>query len=105
MASKFTGDDIAFIYPYLETGLQGRFINGELVEAQAVEIVAQRLNNGVKELRFVKAEPFDVTWTKDVANDTYMVADLLIMDKHERKSVYVTNRFFSEGKWCPITMG
>ena len=41
-AGMYTGDNITFIYPDLQTGLQGRFVKGELVEAHAVEIVAER---------------------------------------------------------------
>ena len=93
-SGTFTGDNIVFIYPDLLTGLQGRFRNGELEEAQAVKIVAHRLNNGVQELRFVKTKPKYVTWTRDVANDTYIGAHPLIMDPHERRSVYATT---SEG--------
>ena len=51
---RFTGDNITFIYPDMETGLQGKFVNGELVEACSVEIVAERWNNGLKELSFVE---------------------------------------------------
>ena len=58
-AGRFTGDNIAFIYPDLQTGLQGTFVNGELVETTAVEIVAERWNNGVKELSFGKGKPFN----------------------------------------------
>ena len=54
---RFTGDNITFIYPDLETGLQGKFVNGELVDASAVKIVAERWINDLKELSFVKAEP------------------------------------------------
>jgi histone-lysine N-methyltransferase SETD7 len=85
---RFTGDNITFIYPDLETGLQGKFVNGELVEAHAVEIVAERWMNGLKELSFVEAEPIDVLWKRDVANATYIGANPMIMDPHEEKSVY-----------------
>ena len=85
----FTGLDITYIYPDLETGLRGHFVNGELVEAIAVEIVAHRMSNGVKELKFKEAEPYHVTWTRDVSNDTYIGAHPKIMEPHERKSVYV----------------
>ena len=87
----FTGDNIAFIYPDLKTGLRGKFINGELVEATAVEIVAHRIRNGVKELKFKEAEPFNVVWTRDVSNETHIGAHPKITEPHERKSVYVAN--------------
>ena len=45
----------------------------------------------MKELRFEKARPFNVNWNRDVADDSYMGAHPLIMDPHERKSVYIAN--------------
>ena len=89
-AGKFTGDDIAYIYPDLETGLRGRFINGQLVGAIAVEVVAYRMNTGVLELRFAEAEPLHVTWARDVSTDTYIGAHPKITEPHERKSVYAS---------------
>ena len=84
-----TGDNITFIYPDLETRLQRRFLKGELVEAHAVEIVAIRWHNGLKELIFEKARPFNVNWNRDVADDSYFGAHLMIMDPHQRKSAYM----------------
>ena len=48
----FSGDNIVFIYPDLETGLKGIFENGQLVEAVEVNVIAERCNKGVKELQF-----------------------------------------------------
>ena len=90
-AGMFTGDNITFIYPDLQTGLQGRFLKGELVEAKTVEIVSERSHNGLKELRFEKARPFNVIWNRDMADDSYIGAHQLIMDPHERKSVYIAD--------------
>ena len=87
----FTGDNIAFIYPDLKTGLYGKFRNGELVEATAVNIVAHRMKNGVKELRFKEAEPFHVVWTRDVSNETCIGTHPKVTEPHERKSVYVAS--------------
>ena len=89
MSNPVPGDNIAYIYPDLETGILGTFEKGELVLGYAVEIVAYRINEGIKELKFERAKPFHVTWTKDVANDTYIGAHPLITEPHERKSVYV----------------
>ena len=48
---KFTGEEITYIYPDLLTGLHGKFRDGEVVEARAVDIVAERCQQGVKEIR------------------------------------------------------
>ena len=46
---------ITFIYPYFLMGLRGTFYKGVLQTATAVDLAAERCNNGVKE---VKIEPF-----------------------------------------------
>ena len=48
---KFTGEEITYIYADLLTGLHGKFRDGEVVEARAVDIVAERCQQGVKEIR------------------------------------------------------
>ena len=48
---RFTGEEITYIYPDLLTGLHGKFLNGEVVEARAVDIVAERCDQGVKQIK------------------------------------------------------
>ena len=88
---KFTGDNITFIYPDFTTGLQGQFVDGELVAGQAVDIVAERCQNGMKQLRFVETKPYNFTWIRDETNATYIGAHPKIIDPHEMKSVYIGN--------------
>ena len=48
---RFTGEEVTYIYPDLLTGLQGKFLNGEVVEARAVDIVAERCHQGMKQIK------------------------------------------------------
>ena len=55
--SKFfltLGDSIAFIYPDFELALKGTFLNGTMMAAKPVKIVAERCKNGIKQLKFAK---------------------------------------------------
>ena len=97
----FTGDNITFIYPDFLTGLRGYFKDGVLVAATAVDIVAERCNAGVKELR-IEAAQYDseVVWEKDETSLRYIGKNRKVMDAYERKSVYVkksTNPVAFEG--------
>lgn len=108
---QFTGSDITFVYQDLLTGLTGSFVNGVLQWAHAVDVVAERCNNGIKELRFEPAmHSPDITWTKHEPNETYIGQHPTVMDPYEEKSIYFAessiptaehglfaNRIFSPG--------
>ena len=59
---KFTGDEITYIYPDLLTGLHGKFVNGEIQEARAVDIVAQRCQKGIKEIKLKLSTRDNTIW-------------------------------------------
>ncbi len=50
----FLGDNVAFIFPDLETALVGRFENGRMLSGRPTRIVAERCKHGMKELKFAK---------------------------------------------------
>ena len=86
----FTGDNITFIYPDFLTGLRGSFVHGVLHNATAVDVVAERCNNGVKELKIVHAKHNkDIIWEKEDTNLSFIGKNRKVMDPYERKSVYV----------------
>ena len=69
---------------------RGRFENGELVEAKSVNILAQRCRNGMKELMIrPSTHAADVKWIREEADRWHITKHALVMDPHERKSVYV----------------
>ena len=98
---EFTGDDISFIYPDFLTGLRGTFVGGVLQNASAVDVVAERCNNGVKELRLKPAKyGKGVIWEKEEMVFSHFGKTRQVMDPHERKSVYIgksTNPNANEG--------
>ena len=56
-----------FVYPDLLTGLLGEFYNSELVKARAVDITAERCNNGIKELKVRRSKhDSNIEWFKEV---------------------------------------
>ena len=59
---KFTGDEITFLYPDLLTGLHGKFVDGEVLEARAVDVVAERCRQGIKEIRLRLNTRDDTLW-------------------------------------------
>ena len=87
----FTGDNIAFIYPDFSTGLRGTFVRGVLHNATAVDVVAERCYEGIKEIRMKPSEyEEEVIWEKEETNVTNIGKNRKVMDPYERKSVYVT---------------
>ena len=98
---KFSGKNITFIYPDFLTGLRGTFEEGVMRYATAVDVVAERCNNGVKELKLEHSKHnSDVIW-ENTGNTLYQYGkNPRVMDPQERKSVYVgqsTNPRANEG--------
>ena len=84
---RFTGDDIAYIYPDMELAIVGRFKNGLLVAGRESKVIGVRCNRGIMEVDF--AEPRGPVYHYEPAtNETYgdqpMLADPLDM-----KYIYV----------------
>ena len=98
-SGSFSGDNIIFIYPDFLTGIQGQFNDGELVWGLAVDIIAERCNMGMKEIkvRSSKHDP-DVVWRREMNIDQpalphYIGQHPTVMDPFERKAVYVKQSF------------
>ena len=85
---KFTGDEIAFIYPDLLTGLHGKFVDGEVQEARAVDIVAHRCKQGIKEIKLKLNTKDDTVW-RVADSESLMRSFARTVEPHERKSVYI----------------
>ena len=84
----FTGTDLLFIYPDLETGLRGRFEAGEAVAVRAVTVTSERCRQGVKELR-TRERGAATTWTRSLSNNTHISQHPLAVDPHEDRSVFI----------------
>ena len=84
---KFTGDEITFLYPDLLTGLHGKFVDGEVLEARAVDVVAERCRQGIKEIRMRLNTRDDTLW-RLADSESLLRSFARTMEPHERKSVY-----------------
>ena len=69
-------------------GLQGDFIDGELVEAEEVKVIAERCNSNMKQLIFKRSEKRKVLWRRETLFNTFGQFGRH-SDPHERKAVYV----------------
>ena len=65
---KFSGDEITYIYPDLLTGLHGKFLDGEVLEARAVDIVAERCQQGIKEIKLKLNTRDNTLWKPELSN-------------------------------------
>ena len=85
---RFTGEEVTYIYPDLLTGLHGKFLNGEVVEARAVDIVAERCHQGMKQIKMRLNKKAETVWK--VEHSTSVTSPYAkTMEPHEKKSVYV----------------
>ena len=88
LEGKFTGDEITFLYPDLLTGLHGKFLDGEVLEARAVDVVAERCRQGIKEIRLRLNTRDDTLWRR-ADSESLLRSFARTMEPHERKSVYI----------------
>ena len=84
----FSGPDLLYIYPDLETGLRGRFEAGEAVAVRAVRVSSERCSQGVKELR-TRERGAATTWSRSLSNNTHISQHPLAVDPHEDRSVFI----------------
>ena len=59
MSDKFTGDDVAYIYPDLRLAMVGKFKGGVMVSAKKATVRKVRCNSGIMELEFSKTKETD----------------------------------------------
>ena len=83
---RFTGDDLIYIYPDLETGLRGRFVDGEAVAVRSVLLTSERCNQGLREVRTRNTEDA-TTWRRRLSDRFHISDHPLVMEPHEARSV------------------
>ena len=84
----FTGPDLLYIYPDLETGLRGRFEAGEAVAVRAVTVTSERCSQGVKELRTRETEDA-TTWRRRLSDTVTITEHPLVTEPHEARDVFI----------------
>jgi len=94
---KFTGNDIIYIYPDFQTGLQGQFEDGLVVAARPISIIGERCQNGIKEILTSFIASDDTIWTRQISNSTHISDFPKIMDPHEKRSVFLGNSAIAGG--------
>ena len=92
--AKFSEEDITFIYPDMKTVLVGKFQNGIMLEGKASKIIAERCNNGMKEIR-VATPKFNSQVHKFKRNTRLRIYNSTIIDPFEKQMVYVKNTALS----------
>ena len=78
---------------FILSGLQGQFIDGDLVEAQEVKVIGERCRGNMKQLLFQKVEKRKILWKKETLFNNFGQFGK-ISDPHERKSVYVGDHLY-----------
>ena len=91
------GDNIAFIYPDFETVLLGNFQNGVMIAAKPTKILAERCNNGIKELKFAKPKKNAPTFKYERPTDIKPGDQPNVADPFESKRVYIGKGIMNDG--------
>ena len=81
-------EDISFLYPDMKTALVGRFKEGVMVDARPAMVIAERCNDGIKEIKFSLPKPEAVVFSFK-RNTRVRIHDPTIMDPYEKQFVYV----------------
>ena len=97
----FTGPDLLYIYPDLETGLRGRFEAGEAVAVRAVTVTSERCSQGVKELRTRETEDA-TTWRRRLSDTVTISEHPLVTEPHEARAVFIGDSTQVCAKVLPI---
>ena len=72
----------------MKTVLVGKFQNGVMMSARSSKIIAERCNNGIKEIIFSKHKPTNPILSCK-RNTNHRIHDPTIMDPFEKNMVYV----------------
>ena len=95
---RFTGEEVTYIYPDLLTGLHGKFLNGEVVEARAVDIVAERCHQGMKQIKVRLNKKAETVWKVEHSTSDHIIS---YTNKLGRLSV-TTSEMMSRCEHCTL---
>ena len=85
----FSESDITFIYPDMQTVLVGQFKDGVMIKAKPAKIIAERCNDGIKEIK-VSTPKIDAPILKYKRATRLNMGDQpTVMDPYEKANVYV----------------
>ena len=86
---QITEGDITFIYPDMKTALTGKFKNGVMVEGRPAKIIAERCNDGLKEI-LISTPKVNSPIFSFQRNTRIRVHQPKVMDPFEKNTVYVS---------------
>ena len=85
------GSNISWIYPDLKTVLTGKFKDGEMVEGRESKIIAERCNNGIKEVQIAPTKQDAPVFKYQPPSSFRVCHGEKLMDPYERKTVYIND--------------
>ena len=92
------GADIAFIYPDMKTVLIGEFDDGIMIRGRPAKIVAERCNDGIKEIKISKVKASAPTFKYSRPTRVNIGDQPTVMDPYENQMVFVnTTKWGDDG--------
>ena len=88
----FTEEEITFIYPDMRTALAGKFQDGVMLEGRSTTIVAERCNDGVKEIKLSRRHKInknDLPIFRFYRNTRIRIHEPTLMDPFEKNTVFI----------------
>ena len=83
------GNNIAFVYPDMETVLIGHFENQKMIAAKPSKIIAERCNRGIKEIKISKPKPNAPTLKYERPNSISLGNQPKVMDPLDQGNIYI----------------
>jgi len=83
------GTDMVFIYPDMKTVLVGQFKDGIMIRSRPAKIIAERCNDGIKEIKISKIKSDAPTFKYRRPTNMDIGDQPTIMDPYEKQIVYV----------------
>ena len=84
-----TEKEMIFIYPDMKTVLIGQFENGLLMQGKPAKIVAERCNDGIKEIKVSAIIPDSPTFKYSRPNRIHIGDQPTKVDPYESRYVYI----------------
>ena len=89
---------MVFIYPDMKTVLVGKFEDGIMLSGRPAKIVAERCNDGIKEIKISSIKPDAPTFKYSRPTRVNIGDQPKEMDPYERKLVYInTTKWGDDG--------
>ena len=89
---SFGADEVGvFLYPDMKTALVGQFEENIMIIGKEARVVAERCNDGIKEIQLSKVESDAPTFKYRAPGKTFIGDQPTKMDPYEKRFVYIGN--------------